>query len=396
MKIGFIGLGNMATAMIGGMLQKGIAKPEDIIGSSKTEATAEKVKSKFNINTSTDNKTVAAQADVLFLAVKPIFFPEVIAEIKDAVKADTLIVSIAAGRNIQYLKDAFGRPELKLIRCMPNTPALVLEGCTGVCAGENVTEEDLEQVLALLRSFGIASVVPERLMDVVVGVSGSSPAYVFRFIEAMADEAVAAGADMILTHHPMIFSGIKKINNHTFTGRKILRLIREDIPYFAMHTNYDVIGMADLSADYLKLQDTKVLTVTDESGEQPEGFGRVGKLPRAMTLGEFGKYVKECNCLPDVRVYGDLDQRIETVAICTGSGKSMIRDVMAAGADVYVTGDIDYHTAIDTMADGLAIVDAGHYGTEYIFAEAMERELNEAFPDLKTTCASVKNPYIVL
>lgn len=163
-----------------------------------------------------------------------------------------------------------------------------------------------------------------------------------------------------------------------------------------MHTNYDVIGMADLSADYLKLQDTKVLTVTDESGEQPEGFGRVGKLPRAMTLGEFGKYVKECNCLPDVRVYGDLDQRIETVAICTGSGKSMIRDVMAAGADVYVTGDIDYHTAIDTMADGLAIVDAGHYGTEYIFAEAMERELNEAFPDLKTTCASVKNPYIVL
>lgn len=103
---------------------------------------------------------------------------------------------------------------------------------------------------------------------------------------------MAAGADMILTHHPMIFSGIKKINNHTFTGRKILRLIREDIPYFAMHTNYDVIGMADLSADYLKLQDTKVLTVTDESGEQPEGFGRVGKLPRAMTLGEFGKYVK--------------------------------------------------------------------------------------------------------
>ena len=166
--------------------------------------------------------------------------------------------------------------------------------------------------------------------------------------------------------------------------------------YFAMHTNYDVIGMADLSADHLKLQDTRVLTVTDGSGEQPEGFGRVGKLPHVMTLGEFGKYVKECNHLPDVRVYGDLDRKIETVAICTGSGKSMIGDVMAAGADVYVTGDIDYHTAIDTMADGLAIVDAGHYGTEYIFAEAMEKELNEAFSALKTTCASVKNPYTVL
>ena len=168
MKIGFIGLGNMATAMIGGMLQKGIAAPEDIIGSARTETTVEKVKTKFNINTTTDNKIVAAQADIL-------------------------IVSIAAGRTLDYLKEAFGRPELKLIRCMPNTPALVLEGCIGVCAEENVTEEDMEQVLALLRSFGIASVVPERLMDVVVGVSGSSPAYVFMFIEAMADEAVAAG-----------------------------------------------------------------------------------------------------------------------------------------------------------------------------------------------------------
>ena len=193
MKIGFIGLGNMATAMIGGMLQKGIAAPEDIIGSARTETTVEKVKTKFNINTTTDNKIVAVQADILFLAVKPIFFPEVIDQIKDVVAEDTLIVSIAAGRTLDYLKEAFGRPELKLIRCMPNTPALVLEGCTGVCAEENVTEEDMEQVLALLRSFGIASVVPERLMDVVVGVSGSSPAYVFMFIEAMADEAVAAG-----------------------------------------------------------------------------------------------------------------------------------------------------------------------------------------------------------
>lgn len=193
MKIGFIGLGNMATAMIGGMLQKEIAAPGDIIGSARTEATAEKVKGKFDITTTTDNTKVAEAADVLFLAVKPLFFPEVIAEIREQVRPETLVVSIAAGRTLDYLKEAFGRPELKLIRCMPNTPALVLEGCTGVCTGENVTEEDLEIVLSLLRSFGIASVVPERLMDVVVGVSGSSPAYVFMFIEAMADEAVAAG-----------------------------------------------------------------------------------------------------------------------------------------------------------------------------------------------------------
>ena len=193
MKIGFIGLGNMASAMIGGMLQKGVAKPEEVIGSAKTEKTLQKAAEQYDIRVTLDNAEVAGESDILFLAVKPIFFPEVIEQIKDVVREDQIIVSIAAGRNLAYLYEAFGRKELKIVRCMPNTPALVLEGCTGVCAGENVTEEELDQVLILLRSFGVASVVPERLMDVVVGVSGSSPAYVFMFIEAMADEAVAAG-----------------------------------------------------------------------------------------------------------------------------------------------------------------------------------------------------------
>lgn len=193
MKIGFIGLGNMATAMIGGILQKGMAQPQDIIGSAKTESTKEKVKTQFQIEIAGNNRETAEKADILFLAVKPIFLGDVISEIRDAVRKETLIVSIAAGRDMKFLKEAFGRTDCKIIRCMPNTPALVLEGCTGVCAGENVTEEELNQVLSLLQSFGVASVVPERLMDVVVGVSGSSPAYVFMFIEAMADEAVAAG-----------------------------------------------------------------------------------------------------------------------------------------------------------------------------------------------------------
>lgn len=193
MKVGFIGLGNMASAMIGGMLEKGLIAPEDVIGSAKTTATAKKVKERFNITTVTDNKKVAAEADVLFLAVKPLFFPEVISEIRDSVKAGTLIVSIAAGRTLSSIKEAFGQPELKVVRCMPNTPALVLAGCTGVCAGEEVPGEDVEKVIRLMEAFGKADVVPERLMDAVVGVSGSSPAYVFLFIEAMADAAVAAG-----------------------------------------------------------------------------------------------------------------------------------------------------------------------------------------------------------
>ena len=193
MKIGFIGLGNMAGAMIGGMLGKKLVAAADITGSARTAATREKMAAKFGIRTVENNVQVAEEADILFLAVKPVFLAEVIAEVRGAVRQEALIVSIAAGRDLKYLKEAFGRPGLKILRCMPNTPALVLEGCTGVCAGEEVSREELDRVVRLMEAFGRANVVPERLMDAVVGVSGSAPAYVFLFIEAMADAAVAEG-----------------------------------------------------------------------------------------------------------------------------------------------------------------------------------------------------------
>lgn len=214
--------------------------------------------------------------------------------------------------------------------------------------------------------------------------------------ETVLDEAIRAGADMIVTHHPMIFSGIKKINNHSFTGRKILTLIQKGIVYYAMHTNYDVLGMADLSAVYTKMHDTTVLSVTEEREGEVQGFGRVGKLPREMTLREYAQLVKESLKLNDVKVYGNLDSMVKCAAVCTGSGKSMIKDVIKAGADVYVTGDIDHHTGIDTVAQGLALIDAGHYGTEYIFMDAMKKELTQAFPELKISCAEVKSPYTIL
>lgn len=192
-KLGFIGLGNMAEAMIGGMLKRGIMAPENIIGSSRTEETASKIREKYDITVILENRKVAEMSDILFLAVKPQILPEVIGEIRDYVREETVVVSIAAGKTLADLQSAFGETKRRLIRCMPNTPALVLEGCTGVCAGEGVSAEELETVVKLLESFGRAGVVPERLMDVVVGISGSSPAYVFLFLEAMADEAVAAG-----------------------------------------------------------------------------------------------------------------------------------------------------------------------------------------------------------
>lgn len=135
---------------------------------------------------------MAQAADVLILAVKPQFFPEVIAEIKGAVREETLIISIAPGKTMEWIMEHFGR-ELKLVRCMPNTPALVGEGCTGFCCYKLVSEEEQAQAAAILGSFGRAYQVPENLLDTVVGISGSSPAYVFMFIEAMADAAVEQG-----------------------------------------------------------------------------------------------------------------------------------------------------------------------------------------------------------
>lgn len=192
MKIGFIGLGNMATAIIGGILKKGLVEAQEICGADKAAVMCEKAQNNFGIEIGAGNSAVAAGVDVLFLAVKPIFLPEVLEEISGSLQENTVVVSIVAGKTIAFMEKHLGGSR-KIVRCMPNTPALVGEGCTGVCANANVKAEEMEQVLSLLNSFGIAQELPERLMDAVVGVSGSSPAYVFMFIEAMADAAVLAG-----------------------------------------------------------------------------------------------------------------------------------------------------------------------------------------------------------
>lgn len=192
MKIGFVGCGNMATAIIGGILEKGILKKEDIKASTKTENSAKKVQETLGIECTTDNKKAVQDADVIFLAVKPQFCEEVIQEIKSEIKSEQVIISIAAGKKLEWLEAQFGAGH-KIIRTMPNTPALVGEGITGVCPNKEVTERELEDALVLLRSFGCADTVTEKILDVVGAVSGSSPAFVFMFIEAMADGAVAEG-----------------------------------------------------------------------------------------------------------------------------------------------------------------------------------------------------------
>lgn len=192
MKIGFIGLGNMAQAMIGGILKNELAAPEEIYGSARTAESERRIESAYGICVTGDNVRTAQEADILFLAVKPQFFTEVISGIKAVDFTGKTVVSIAPGKTLAWLEEQFGA-KLCFVRAMPNTPALVGEGCTAACFSECVSGEQRRAVMALLGSFGKAFEVPERLMDVVPGVSGCAPAWVFMLLEAMADGAVAEG-----------------------------------------------------------------------------------------------------------------------------------------------------------------------------------------------------------
>ncbi len=190
--LGFIGCGNMAQAMLKGILTKGIYAKEDVLVSRRSETALKEIQKQLGVTVTTDNKKVAQEADVLILAVKPYQFQQVIEEIADVVKKDALIISIAAGQSIGNIEKLFGKP-VKLVRTMPNTPALVLAGATGMCFNDNVSEQEKKKAVTLFESFGVVAVVTENMIDTVIGVSGSSPAYVFMFIEAMADAAVADG-----------------------------------------------------------------------------------------------------------------------------------------------------------------------------------------------------------
>ena len=192
MKLGFIGTGNMASAIMGGIIKNQIIPANEIIGADVMEAGRKRVKEQFGIQATADNHEVVRNSDVVILSVKPQFYAEVIAEIKDDVREDQIIITIAPGKTLAWLKEQFGK-NVKIVRTMPNTPALVGEGMTAACPNEYMTKEEITYVLTLLESFGRVEIIPERLMDTVVSVSGSSPAYVFMFIEAMADAAVSGG-----------------------------------------------------------------------------------------------------------------------------------------------------------------------------------------------------------
>ena len=190
--ISFIGGGNMASAIINGLISSNLASPAQITATARTPQTLAALQERFDIDTTLDNAEAAKKADILFLAVKPYLFPEIIPAIRNSISKDALVISIAAGQTLSSIESLFGFP-LALVRAMPNTPAMVGEAMSALCFHPQVSEEQRETAVTIFNSFGKCEVVTEGLMNTVIGVSGSSPAYVYMFIEAMADAAVADG-----------------------------------------------------------------------------------------------------------------------------------------------------------------------------------------------------------
>lgn len=191
-KVGFIGCGNLAYALISGMISSGDFNPINIKASNPGNKRMERMRSEFRINVTHDNRKVVEFSDIIFLTIKPKMYYDVIQEIKDLVTDHHLIITVAAGVSTDYVEAAFGKP-VRIVRTMPNIPASVHEAMTGLTANRHATEEDMNRVQELFNTVGHTEILEENMMDVVTAISGSSPAIVYMFIEALADGAVLKG-----------------------------------------------------------------------------------------------------------------------------------------------------------------------------------------------------------
>lgn len=219
--------------------------------------------------------------------------------------------------------------------------------------------------------------------------------------DAVVCEAAAAGADMLITHHPLIFKAIKKVNDGDFIGRRLVALLQADISYYAMHTNFDSAPgcMADMAAKKLGLQDAQVLEVMGEAEGAAYGIGKIGMLKEPMGLRELAGFVKERFGLASVTVYGDLEDgtKLSRCAVSPGSGGSMVEISLEKGAQVLITGDMGHHEGIDSVARKMAVIDAGHYGLEYGFVEFMEEFLHKTLAgEVEIAKEKTRFPSVVL
>ena len=206
--------------------------------------------------------------------------------------------------------------------------------------------------------------------------------------DEVVEQAIAAKADLIISHHPLIFAPVMKINSEDFITSRILKLANNKINYIAMHTNMDATGLSEVADEVLGIKRERAIEVNINQDNEKIGMGSIGKFLNDnkeavdIMLREAVIRTKKGFGLNVVKVYGDLDSIISRVAVCTGAGKSMIDECIKENCDLLITGDMTYHAALDAVSRGLNIIDAGHYGTEIIFVDLVRAFFEMNFPDI--------------
>lgn len=190
--IGFIGAGNMAEALIRGLVRGGHIGADRVIASAPRRARLDELSAAYGINTTLDNREVARGAEIVVLSVKPQILHKVLREVGDQLRPGTLVISIAAGVDTETIEAALAEG-VRVVRAMPNVPATVGAGATAIAAGERAGEADLDVARAIFDAVGITVALDESQLDAVTGLSGSGPAYVFLVLEALADAGVKVG-----------------------------------------------------------------------------------------------------------------------------------------------------------------------------------------------------------
>ncbi len=201
--------------------------------------------------------------------------------------------------------------------------------------------------------------------------------------EEVVDEAIECGADMIITHHPLIFSGVKKISRHNWLGRVIYKAVSHDLTIYAAHTNMDKAagGVSALMAQNLGLQECTPLT--------PDNFGIVGNLSVECSVHELAARIKEVFGADIIRCSEPLEGTVSRIAVCGGSGKSFIPDAIREGAQVYITGDVSYHDFYTERE--FMVMDIGHYFSEYGIVGLFANILSKNFHNFAVSISKKNN-----
>ncbi len=212
--------------------------------------------------------------------------------------------------------------------------------------------------------------------------------------EKVAAEANEKKADMIISHHPLMFHPIKRLTDKEPMQRTLMSLIVNGIPLFSAHTNLDCVrgGLNDYLAEKLGISNTSVIEVVANTDGTDHGFGRVGEVEDGTTLCDMLKRCTDALNTPSVKYVGDPMKKIKTVAVNCGGGADEIDICISNGIDLFITGDVKYNPARDCLDNSMALIDAGHYETEHIVCELLHGILSKTFADVEFIISDTNTP----